>query len=286
MSIKNAIDTIYEPIIEDLERVQRNIRKELETSNQLVNRVINYIFGKKGKLLRPAMALLAGRAVAVERGEAIDEMLMHLATAVELIHNASLVHDDILDGSSIRRDLPTLNSTYNNHIALLAGDALFSQAFYIMAHNMERRVIVPITLVTAGMCQGEIINAVNEGGSIDFSTYLAIVKLKTASLMSVSTQTGAMVVGADEKTVQIMADYGMSMGIAYQMIDDYVDEEIGQVKGYSLDYALKSAEKARKVLRPLKSSIYKSKLLQMLDLVREMSAQKNMSTAVRMPWKV
>ena len=187
-------------------------------------------------------------AVAADESEVVDEMLMHLATALELIHNASLVHDDIIDGSSIRRDLPTLNRTYSNHIALLAGDALFSQAFYIMARNMERRVIEPITLVTAGMCHGEIINAVSEGGGIDFPTYLAIVKLKTASLMSVSTQTGAMVTGAGEKTVQIMADYGMSMGIAYQMVDDYVDEEIGRVKGYSLDYALESAEKARKVL--------------------------------------
>ncbi len=283
MSAKNAIDKVYEPILDDLERVQQNIRKELKTSNQLVNKVVNYIFSKKGKLLRPAMALLAGRAVANEQGDDVDEMLMYLATAVELIHNASLVHDDIIDGSSIRRDLPTLNNTYNNHIALLAGDALFSQAFYIMAHNMERRVIEPITLVTAGMCHGEIINAVNDGEHIDFPTYLTIVKLKTASLMSVSTQTGAMVTGADEETVQRMADYGMSMGIAYQMVDDYVDDEIGQVSGYSLEFALESAEKARKVIEPIKASIYKDKLLLMLDLVIEMAAQKNMSATVRMP---
>ncbi len=283
MSTKNAIDKVYEPILGDLERVQRNIRKELRTSNSLVNKVINYIFGKKGKLLRPAMALLSGRAVAVKSSEQIDEKLMHLATAVELVHNASLVHDDILDGASIRRNLPTLNNAYNNHIALLAGDALFSQAFYVMAHNMEKRVVEPLTLVAAGMCHGEIINAINDEEIVDFSTYLTIVKLKTAALMSVSTQSGAMVTGADDETVQIMADYGMNMGIAYQMVDDYVDDEIGQVKGYSLEFALDAAERARKVLKPVGPSIYKDKLLQMLDLVKEMAAQKNMSTTVRMP---
>jgi len=129
----------------------------------------------------------------------------------------------------------------------------------------------------------ECVNAINDEEIVDFSTYLTIVKLKTAALMSVSTQSGAMVTGADDETVQIMADYGMNMGIAYQMVDDYVDDEIGQVKGYSLEFALDAAERARKVLKPVGPSIYKDKLLQMLDLVKEMAAQKNMSTTVRMP---
>ena len=280
MSTKSAIDKVYEPILADLERVQRNIRRELKTSNSLVDKVVNYIFSKKGKLLRPAMALLAGRAVAEESGEAVDEKLMHLATAVELVHNASLVHDDILDGASIRRNLPTLNNAYNNHIAILAGDALFSQAFYVMAHNMETRVVEPLTLVAAGMCHGEIINAINDEEMIDFSTYLTIVKLKTAALMSVSTQSGAMVTGANDETVQMMADYGMNMGIAYQMVDDYVDDEVGQVKGYSLGFALDAAESAQAVLKQVRPSIYKDKILQMLDVVREMAAQKHMLLTV------
>ena len=141
------------------------------------------------------MALLSAGAVGKQDDEESHETLIQLATTIELIHNASLIHDDILDGSSLRRQLPTLNSAYTNHIALLAGDALFSKAFYLMAHHLPKEVTEPIALASEGMCHGELINSMHSGQRVDVDTYLTVVRLKTASLMSVSSQTGAMVTG-------------------------------------------------------------------------------------------
>ncbi|HUZ18756.1 MAG TPA: polyprenyl synthetase family protein [Spirochaetia bacterium] len=283
MSRKSSIEQVYEPILRDLATVQRNIRKEIRTPNRVVNKIVAYIFSTKGKLLRPALAFLAGRAVGTRDDEQTHDTLVQLATAIELVHNASLVHDDILDGSAFRRHLPTLNRIYTNHIALLAGDALFSKAFYLMAHNLPKEVIEPITLVTEGMCHGELINSAQSEGRIDFDTYLTVVKLKTASLMSVSSQGGAMVTGADPDTIRAMGEYGMNVGIAYQLVDDYVDDEVDEVEGFSLDFAVASADRARAALASIPGSVYKDKMLSFVDLVLEMAAQKDMSATVKLP---
>ncbi len=282
MPRKSSIEQVYEPILRDLARVQRTIRKEIRTPNRVVNKIVAYIFSVKGKLLRPAMALLAAYAVGSPDDAETREILVQLGAAIELVHNASLVHDDILDGSALRRQIPTLNRVYTSHIALLAGDALFSKAFYLMAHHLPKAVIEPITLVTEGMCHGELINS-TKSAEVDFDTYLTVVRLKTASLMSVSAQTGAILAGADSALAQSMADYGMNVGIAYQMVDDYVDDEVAAVSGFSLEYAVAAAARAREALAPIPESIYKGKLSSFIDLVLEMADQKDMSATVKLP---
>src|SRR5208337_3262205 len=255
----SSIEQVYEPILRDLSRVQRNIRKEIQTTNRVVNKIVAYIFRAKGKLLRPAMALLSAGAVRNRDDEETHETLIQLATAIELVHNASLVHDDILDGSALRRQLPTLNTAYTNRIALLAGDALFSKAFYLMAHYLPKEVIEPIALVTEGMCHGELINMMHSGERVDFDTYLTVVRLKTASLMSVSSRTGAMVAGGDPESVHAMTEYGMNIGVAYQLVDDYVDNEVDEVDGFTLDLAPRFAGGPGKRLRIIRIRLYKKR---------------------------
>ncbi len=283
MPKKNTIEIIYQPILPELSRVQRNIRKQVKTENKVVNKIVDYIFQARGKLLRPALAILSGRAAATRSDESVDEALVQLATAIELIHNASLVHDDILDDAAFRRDIPTLNKTYNNHVAVLAGDALFSLAFHLLTRHLAPEIIEPVTRITTGMCQGEIIHELYPGDNLDFETYLTIVRLKTAGLMAVSTQAGARVCGGTAVSVQALEEFGMNVGIAYQLVDDYVDDETSEIEGFSLDYAFKAADRARSSLKAIGGSVFKSKLLEMVDLVVAMSVQKDMSATVKLP---
>ena len=279
----SSIEEVYEPILRDLSRVQRNIRKEIQTTNPVVNKIVAHIFRAKGKLLRPAMALLSAGAVSNRDDEETHETLIQLATAIELVHNASLVHDDILDGSALRRQLPTLNTVYSNHIALLAGDALFSKAFYLMSHYLSKEVIEPLALATEGMCHGELVNMTHSGERVDFDTYLTVIRLKTASLMSASSRTGAMVAGGDPESVRAMTEYGMNVGVAYQLVDDYVDNEVDQVDGFTLDLANEAAGRARNALTNIPESVYKEKMLSFLDLVLGIAAQKEMSATAKLP---
>jgi len=283
MQKKNSIDAIYQPILPYLTRVQRNIRREIRVENKTVSKIVDYLFQAKGKLLRPALTILAGKAVARGEDEASDEALVQLATAIELIHNASLVHDDILDDADLRREIPTLNKIYNNHVALLAGDVLFTEAFYLMTHSLRQEIIEPITKITSGMCQGELINELYPGDNLDFHTYLTVISLKTAGLMSGATQAGAKVFDAPQEVVEALGEYGRNVGLAYQIVDDYVDDETGSIEGFSLDYAFKAAEQARDSLKVLSSSIYKDKLLDIVDLFIEMAVQKDMSATVKLP---
>jgi octaprenyl-diphosphate synthase len=229
------------------------------------------------------MTLLSAGAMSNRDNEETHETLIQLATAIELVHNASLVHDDILDGSALRRQLPTLNTVYSNHIALLAGDALFSKAFYLMSHYLPKEVIEPLALATEGMCHGELQNLAHSGERVDFDTYLTVVRLKTASLMSVSSRTGAMVAGGDPESVRAMTEYGMNVGVAYQLVDDYMDDEVGEVDGFTLDFATEAAGRARNALTDIPDSVYKEKMLSFLDLVLGMAARKDMSATVKLP---
>ena len=283
MSRNSSIEAVYEPILRDLSRVQRNVRRAIQTTNDAVNEILAYIFRAEGKMLRPAMALLSAGAVGKQDDEESHETLIQLATTIELIHNASLIHDDILDGSSLRRQFPTLNSAYTNHIALLAGDALFSKAFYLMAHHLPKEVTEPIALASEGMCHGELIDSMHSGKSVDVDTYLTVVRLKTASLMSVSSQTGAMVTGGDPESIRAMTEYGMNVGVAYQLVDDYVDHDVDEVDGFTLDLAIEAGGRARNALTNIPDSAYKEKMLSFLDFVLGMAARKDMSARVKLP---
>lgn len=278
MAREPSITQVYKPIRRELLQVRNKIRSAVRAKDPVVDGIVGHIFRTNGKLLRPALTIFAGRAAMKDSKASTPEKLVQLATAVELIHNASLVHDDILDGATSRREVRTLNAAYNNHIAVLAGDVIFTEAFFLMTRHLDRDVIEPLTRVTAGMCHAEIINEVQGDERMDFDTYLEIIRLKTAALMSTATEAGARVVGAPDALIEAMAEFGMNMGIAYQLIDDYVDGETATVEGFSLDLALTSIERAREALSLVEPSVYSSKLTDMLTLVAGMARTHDMST--------
>lgn len=279
MAAGASITRVYEPIGQELLQVQENVRSAVRAEDPAVDEIVGRVFRAPGKLLRPALTIFAGRAAMTDKTAPTPNALIQLATAVELIHNASLVHDDILDGASFRREIPTLNTTHNTHVAVLAGDVIFTQAFFLMTRHLKPDTIEPLTRVTAGMCHAEIMNEVHGNRRMDFATYLQIIKLKTAALMSVATEAGARVVGGGETLVEAMAEFGLNIGFAYQLIDDYVDGDVDHVDGFAPDYAVDAIEKARRALGRVEGSIYRSKLMEMLSLVAEMARTRDMSAA-------
>lgn len=220
------LDQIYSPIKKDLYQVEIELKKQINSiaMNQKDADVINYLFNIPGKRLRPALVLLSAGSVNEQR-ITNHELLISLATAVELIHSASLIHDDIVDNSTIRRNKITLNEQFGNKIAVLAGDILYAYAFSLLTDKFDKRILRILSKCVEKMCCGEIreLRITNYKQQITCEEYLKIIEDKTASFMSACCQCGAILHSTDEKLAQSLADYGFILGMSFQIIDDYID---------------------------------------------------------------
>jgi len=255
---------IYSPIAKELVMVEMEISKQTKTNEKTVDEIIEYFFKLPGKRLRPALVLLSAKAINPEMLTTSRE-LIYLATAFELIHSASLVHDDIVDGTLCRRGQVTMNNRFGNQIAVLAGDMLYSHAFTILTGTVDQKILKTISMCVKEMCQGEI----NELQSADYELerYLEIIEKKTASLMAASCKTPAMLLNADGRTMSGMEKYGLCFGMLYQIVDDCIDKNIN-VKGYDpARYIEKYASEAKQSLEVLSNSVYKEKLIDFVDFI-------------------
>ena len=205
----------------------------LDTScRREVCRAVQHLFNISGKLLRPALVLLAGKSVKDAKGSANEE-LISMAVAVEFLHSASLVHDDIIDESEIRRNQQSLNNRFGNHLAVLVGDILYSQFFTIVTNlktvpsDRKIRLLEVFSNVTKRMFIGEIYDQHIRSSGVEPSLkdYLFIIESKTASLMSMCCFSGALLGGADERHLKKITDWGLYLGLAFQIVDDYLDED-------------------------------------------------------------
>jgi octaprenyl-diphosphate synthase len=211
------------------------IRKHLHSEVVLVRQVSEYIVGSGGKRLRPAMVLLAGGALGN-----INERHHLLAAVVELIHTATLLHDDVVDGSEMRRGKATANTMFGNSASVLVGDFVYSRAFQMMvgAHNM--RVMEVLADATNIIAEGEVLQLLNcHDADISDESYLKVIHYKTAKLFEAATRLGALICEASESDETALAEYGMRIGTAFQLIDDVLDfsgnsDEIGKNLGDDL----------------------------------------------------
>lgn len=242
-----ALEDIYTPIREDLKRIPSLIRETLLTPNRQIRDVTQYFFSKNGKFLRPALILLgAGIARSVSRmttiaSEKNETQTLHLAVACEIFHAATLIHDDIIDSARMRRGLPTLNVKWGPQTAVLVGDFFHDRAMGAIFQYGNAKII-PLFLRTAGeICDGEV-QELNEKNNFELTeeTYLEIIRKKTASLLSCSLQTGALVWGLEERFLEALEKFGVYFGMAFQIIDDYLDftgkeQEFGKTLGGDLE---------------------------------------------------
>lgn len=203
----------------DLHKVDLEIRRESFTSVDAITKISNYLNNSGGKRLRPMLLLLACRLFREP-----TEGAFRLAAVVEMIHTATLVHDDVIDIAETRRGRPSPNVVWGNHTSVLAGDWLYMQAFQIALRERNFKVLDILIALTQMMVEGELLQ-LERLGKIDISEadYMELVDRKTASLFSACARLGAISGGSDEVAESRLADYAWNMGIAFQLVDDILD---------------------------------------------------------------
>jgi octaprenyl-diphosphate synthase len=210
---------IHNLVKHDLSRVERELGLETIASVDAVTSIAQYLQANGGKRLRPTLLLLACRMFS-EAGESA----VRLAAVVELIHTATLVHDDVIDGATTRRGKPSTNEIWGNHRSVLAGDWLYMQAFQIALRERNFQILDILIGLTQMMVEGELLQ-LERIGRIDISEtdYMELIDRKTASLFSACARLGGIVAGADLSTDSRLSEYGWSLGIAFQLVDDVLD---------------------------------------------------------------
>ncbi len=213
------LERVHELLGDELAEADRVFQKELQASHRYVNDVLGHVSRMQGKRLRPMLVFLAGKAV----GET-TEVHHVLAAVVEMIHTATLVHDDVLDEADTRRHVATVNGRWNVETSVLFGDYLFTHAFHLAATLETTDACRLIGRATNVVCEGEMAQVHERGNlELDEAGYLAIIEGKTAELCAVSCHLGARYAGADEETVAALDRYGRNLGIAFQIADDVLD---------------------------------------------------------------
>jgi len=228
----SRLSDVLAPAADDLAAVEALFHETCESAHPLVREMVHHSQRFSGKRLRPALVVLAGRA----SGE-WDEEIVPVAVVVEMIHTATLVHDDVLDEALLRRQVSSCNALFGNEGAVLLGDFLFARAFALSASLRNRLASRYLAEITSVVCQGEILQN-RERGNLDLTEerYFEIIGKKTAVLYAASGEVGARYAGAPEESVRALHAFGQGIGLAFQIVDDVLDvdgdeEEAGKSLG-------------------------------------------------------
>ena len=214
-----TIDALRDFIADDLRAVDDVIRRRLDSEVVLIRQIADYIIGGGGKRLRPTLLILAARACGY-RGVHHHE----LAAVVEFIHTATLLHDDVVDESGLRRGQATANALFGNAAAVLVGDFVYSRAFQMMVGVENMAVLRVLANATNVIAEGEVLQLMNcRNPDLDEGGYLQVIRYKTAKLFEAATRLGAILGGSGDAVEAAMAAYGAHLGTAFQLIDDVLD---------------------------------------------------------------
>jgi octaprenyl-diphosphate synthase len=218
-TVPDILRTLYVPIAAELEQVENILHDELRSDHPFVDQLVKHGFRLGGKRLRPALLLLAGKACGTLKNEHLV-----LGAVVELIHTATLIHDDVLDEAVIRRHLDTINARWDNEASVLLGDYMFARSI-CLASTLEDHFATKVLSATAKiMCEGELRQIENRGNyNLGEEQYLSIIGSKTAELMACCCRLGAYYADANYDCLEALRRYGFNLGIAFQIADDLLD---------------------------------------------------------------
>ena len=206
-------------IAQDMREVDQVIARRLDSSVPLIGQVSRYIIAAGGKRLRPSLLLLTCGALGYS-----GEQRFNLAAVVEFIHTATLLHDDVVDDSALRRGNATANETFGNPASVLVGDFLYSRAFQMMVDAQNMRVMEVLADATNIIAEGEVMQLMNmHNAALNEAGYLQVIRSKTAKLFEASARVGAILAGASPEMEEACAVYGQALGTAFQVIDDVLD---------------------------------------------------------------
>ncbi len=229
------ISVIRELVAEDMKAVDSLILRQLHSDVVLINQIGHYIVNAGGKRLRPMIVLLAARALGYQEHRHVD-----LAAIIEFIHTATLLHDDVVDGSELRRSRETANAVWGNAASVLVGDFLYSRSFEMMVDMESMRVMEVLSHATNRIAEGEVLQLLNcHDPDTSEEQYREVIIRKTATLFEAGARLGGVLGNATTEEEQALADYGLHLGIAFQIIDDALDysdssEDIGKNIGDDL----------------------------------------------------
>ena len=248
----DVLDKIKAPVAKELEQFNEAFRKTLFSDNPLLEKAIEHLLKAPGKQIRPLLVLLSARMVGK-----VDDKVIYVALALEMLHTATLVHDDVVDESNRRRGLPSLNAFMSNQVAVLSGDFILSKALECAALTEDVRVVRYIAQLGQTLADGELLQLDNEDSEVlSEADYFDIISRKTASLFSVCARLGALAAGGNEADAERLGQFGKLIGICFQLRDDVFDygtAEVGKPVGNDMKegkltlpaiYAVKHSEDA------------------------------------------
>lgn len=254
--------SLFSPVEADLSILTENLKNLIGARHPVLYAAAEHLFGAKGKRVRPAIVLLVSRATMM--GQDITTRHRRLAEITEMIHTASLVHDDVVDEAELRRGVPTVHSSFGNRIAVLAGDFLFAQSSWYLANLDNLEVVKLLSQVIMDLAEGEIQQGLNRFVThLSIEEYLQKSYYKTASLIANSSKAAAVLSESSINLVEDMFNYGRHLGLAFQIIDDILDftgstEALGKPAGSDL----KSGNLTAPVLYALESKPYLEVLIE------------------------
>lgn len=215
----SAVSVLRALAEDDLAAVNEQILARMQSPVGLIPDLAGHLINAGGKRIRPMLTLASARLLGYEGDDHIK-----LAAAVELIHGATLLHDDVVDASALRRGAETANVIWGNKESVLVGDFIFSRAFELMVAAQDLRVLQVLSRASGVIAEGEVLQlATQKNLETTFEQYLEVVEAKTAALFAAAAQSGALIAGAPEKIENAMRGYGRNLGVAYQLIDDALD---------------------------------------------------------------
>ena len=230
------MESVLALIGDDLKSVERQFKKDLESDVPLIRKVGEYVLSSGGKRIRPALLLLAARLMNYN-----GERHVPLASVVEFIHTATLLHDDVVDSANLRRGLASANTLWGNEASVLVGDFLFSKSFSLMVANGDLNILRVLADATTQIAEGEVLQLIcTSDVDITEERFIKVVVCKTAVLLAAACQAGAILGNASPEQEAALSAFGMDLGIAFQLMDDTLDyvadeKEFGKNIGHDLE---------------------------------------------------
>ncbi len=244
------IKEVFALLKKDIAKVEKTFKKHIVSEVTLATKISEYILSSGGKRVRPSIMILCSKMC----GYSGDD-LYELASAIELLHNATLLHDDVIDGASVRRGRKAANVVYGNKATVLAGDFINTKAFRILVMVNNHEILDLFTLATIDLVNGEIFQLVKEKDvKITREDYFYIIKNKTATLMSIAAATGGILAAIEPEKVTALKEFGTNVGMAFQLIDD------------ALDYAADEKELGKAMLADLEEGKITMPLIHILEV--------------------
>ena len=213
-----GLEQILHLVSSDVENLESQIISDIKTDIPLLNNVTEHIIGSGGKRLRPTLVLLGA-----EMFSGVNEQVIQAAKVIEYLHTATLLHDDVVDGAETRRARQTVCRIWGNEASVLSGDYLFAMAFYQLTKMRNAEVLRLMSDTTTRMARGELLQLTRSFEASDEEEYLEIIINKTACLFAAAIKTGALLAGGSQDSADQLYEYGMALGIAFQIVDDALD---------------------------------------------------------------